>query len=74
MVAALAIGIPLGAFGGSFLWSMFARALDVVASPRVPTPTIIALAFAAIVVANVTAVLPARRARRLQSAAVLRTE
>jgi hypothetical protein len=74
MVAALAIGIPLGAFGGSFLWSMFARALDVVASPRVPTPTIIGLAVAAIVVANVTAVLPARRARRLQSATVLRTE
>jgi hypothetical protein len=74
MVVALAVGIPVGAIGGSALWSTFARALDVLASPRVPAVTVIVLALGALVVANITAVMPARRARRLEPASVLRSE
>jgi ABC-type lipoprotein release transport system permease subunit len=74
IVVAVAIGIPIGAAGGAFMWATFAHALDVVATPTIPLLTVIAVAAAALVIANVTALGPARSARRLTPATVLRSE
>jgi len=71
---ALLVGLPVGVLVGRWLWVWFASQQGVVAEPRVPFSAVILVVPAAVVVANVVAVLPARAAGLTQPALVLRTE
>jgi ABC-type lipoprotein release transport system permease subunit len=70
----LLFGIPIGAGLGALAWRLFADQLDVVARPTFPLAVLAAVTVAGLVVANVAALLPARAARHLDAAAVLRTD
>jgi hypothetical protein len=73
-VVAVVVGVPVGIFVGWWAWIVFARQLDVVARPEIPLLTVGALAIAVVLVANAIAALPARLARSVQPAALLREE
>jgi ABC-type lipoprotein release transport system permease subunit len=70
--AGLVIGVPLGIAVGIRIHNSIANSLGVV--PTVATPNLIALAMIAgvLVIANVSAIVPARRATRAPAAAILR--
>ena len=70
----LAVGVPLGVALGRWLWILFAERLPVVARPSVPVLVLAGLACALVVLANLVAAVPARRAGRTPVAAVLRSE
>lgn len=70
----LLIGIPVGAVIGRLLWTGFAEQMDVVPHTGVPLLALATVVVVAFVVANLAAALPARTARRLQPAAVFRSE
>lgn len=70
----LLVGIPLGLALGRLAWTWVARAVPLVhVSPLALTALVVTVP-AALLVANVIAALPARRAARLTAAEVLRTE
>ena len=66
--------MPIGVVSGRVMWTLFARQLDVVAEPAVPMITIALIVLAALVAANALAALPARYARAVPAALVLRGE
>ncbi|MDQ6948534.1 MAG: FtsX-like permease family protein [Actinomycetota bacterium] len=68
IVVGLGAGVPLGVVIGRSLWDVFAGQLDVLAAPRVPALVLVGLSFATVLVANLIAALPARRARRVSTA------
>jgi MacB-like periplasmic core domain/FtsX-like permease family len=70
----LLIGVPVGIVSGRLMWTLFAHQLDVVAEPAVPIIAIALVVLAALVAANALAVLPARYARAVPAALVLRGE
>jgi ABC-type antimicrobial peptide transport system permease subunit len=70
----IAIGIPLGIIAGRSLWQLFANTLHVTPTTRIPTPSIILTALAAIVLANIVAALPARQAANARVTTLLHTE
>ena len=70
----LAIGIPLGVLGGTWMWRRFAEQLDVVPSATIPVLALVILAVAAILLCNLVAAVPARVAGRTRAAVALRTE
>jgi predicted lysophospholipase L1 biosynthesis ABC-type transport system permease subunit len=72
MVVGVAIGLPLGIIVGRLSWGLFAQQLDVVHQPAVPVALVVEAALAALLLANVGAVLPARRARHVETAQALR--
>jgi hypothetical protein len=74
VVIGLAVGVPLGIVVGRLTWQAFADQLDVVHTPRVPFVTIVLLVIVAVVLANAIAAAPARRARRVATASLLRPE
>jgi predicted lysophospholipase L1 biosynthesis ABC-type transport system permease subunit len=74
MALGLAIGIPTGWLLGRSLWRLFAVQLDVLAAPAVPAVALLAIALGGVAVANVLAAAPARHARRVPAALVLRSE
>jgi putative ABC transport system permease protein len=74
VVAAVAIGLPLGAAVGRSVWGVFARHLGTVNQPVTPTLPIVLSIVAAIVVANLVAAVPAALAGRMRPAGALRTE
>jgi ABC-type lipoprotein release transport system permease subunit len=76
VVAAIAIvvGIPLGVAGGRWGWQAFAQRLGVPDQPVTPVAAMIAVAALALVVAFVTAAIPARVAARTRPAVALRAE
>jgi hypothetical protein len=74
VVIAVLIGIPIGALLGRWAWIAFARELNVVPRPEVPIVALVVLVVGALVVANVVAMVPARTARRVRPAIVLRGE
>jgi ABC-type lipoprotein release transport system permease subunit len=69
---ALAIGVPLGILAGRAAYRSFAGRLGLVDTPSMPVLVIGLLAVAVLVVANVTATMPARRARRVPPSMLLR--
>ena len=69
----LVLGLPLGIAGGRSVWGLVANSLSVVPQPVIP-PSILLVAPAAMVVANLMAVLPARRAASVRPAEILRAE
>ncbi len=68
----LAVGGPLGVVVGRLAWRAVAGDLGVVDTPANPLPTLAAVAVLALVVVNLAALRPARRARRIPAASVLR--
>ena len=69
----LVLGLPIGIAAGRGVWGLVANSLSVVPHPVVP-PSILLVAPAAMVVANLMAVLPARRAASVRPAEILRAE
>lgn len=72
--AGVAVGIPVGIASGRQLWILFARTLDAVPSPSVPTVSILIVAVVAFALANLVAAVPGRAAGRTSTAALLRAE
>jgi putative ABC transport system permease protein len=69
-----AIGVPLGIVLGHALWNAFAQAMHAVVVTSVPPLSVAAVAVGALVLANVVAAIPARRAARTRTATLLRAE
>jgi ABC-type lipoprotein release transport system permease subunit len=70
----LVLGIPAGLVLGRVAWTMVARGLGVESTLPVPWLAIVLVVPATLVVANIVAALPARRAVRTRPAVVLRSE
>jgi hypothetical protein len=68
------IGVPLGIAAGRVLWDLFARSIDAVPRPTVPAVPILLVAFGALLLAAIVAVIPARIAARTPPASYLRPE
>jgi hypothetical protein len=68
------IGLPLGIVVGRSLWNLFANSIHAVPHVVVPTSTLLLIAGAALVMANVIAALPARLAAKTSPAILLRAE
>jgi ABC-type lipoprotein release transport system permease subunit len=73
-LATLVIGVPTGIAVGRWTWTIFADRVGVVPAPRVPLMAVGLVIPAAVVLANLLGVVPARSAARTQPAIVLRTE
>lgn len=71
---ALVVGVPLGIGLGRWLWIVFAERLPVLAVPSVPALLLVGMAVALVVLANLVAAVPARRAARTPVATILRSE
>ena len=72
-VIAVIIGVPVGIIVGRQLWIVFARNINAVPQPSVPT-SLLLVAAGALILANLVAAIPARNAARTPAAFVLRTE
>jgi hypothetical protein len=74
VLAALAVGIPLGLVVGRYAWRTFADQLGVVTTPSVPPGAIALTVAGGLVVAILTAVVPAQKASRSTPSEVLRRD
>jgi hypothetical protein len=72
-VIAVIIGVPIGIIAGRQLWTQFARDINAVPQPTVPT-SLLFVTVGALVLANLVAALPARIAATTPAAYVLRAE
>jgi ABC-type antimicrobial peptide transport system permease subunit len=70
----LIFGIPLGLIAGRAIWHAVADSTPLVYQPPVALVVLVLIGPLVIVVTNMLAALPARRAARLRAAEVLRTE
>jgi hypothetical protein len=70
----LLIGLPVGDALGRWAWNLFADQLGVVPEAVTPVPLLLLVVPAAIVLANLVAVIPAQMAARTRPAFVLRAE
>jgi hypothetical protein len=68
------VGLPLGIVLGHVLWDQFAQAIAAVPEVNVPPLPLLLVAFGALVLANVVALVPARLAGRTPTAVLLRAE
>ncbi len=68
------VGLPLGVAIGRWIWHLFAEQIGVIPEPVTPLPLILLVAPAAVLLANLVAVLPARSGARTRPAIVLRAE
>jgi hypothetical protein len=68
------VGVPTGIVLGRYLWILFAREINAVPAPSVPTLTVALIAVGALLLANVVAAFPGRIAARTSTALVLRAE
>jgi PPIC-type PPIASE domain/FtsX-like permease family len=71
---ALVLGLPLGVSLGRWAWTLFAEQIGVVPEPVTPLPLILLVVPAAILLANLVALLPAHNAARTPAALALRAE
>ena len=74
MLAALALGLPLGVAAGRWAWDLAAVQLESAAPPAVPALAIALVVPAALLAGNVLAAMPARTAARTAPAISLRQE
>jgi hypothetical protein len=74
VVVPLAIGLPLGILAGARVYRSFVDRIGALPDPTIPTAAIVAIAIGLLLLANLAALLPARRARRLPTATLLRAE
>lgn len=65
-------GLPVGIALGRWLWTLFARTISAVPEPSVPAADMLLVAVLALAFANIVALVPARRAGRSPTAALLR--
>jgi ABC-type lipoprotein release transport system permease subunit len=72
--AGVIFGLPLGIAAGRWLWTLFARGISAVPDPNVPVLYIAAVAFGAVLFANLAAVFPGIIAARTPTALLLRNE
>jgi ABC-type lipoprotein release transport system permease subunit len=70
----LVIGLPLGILAGTRVYRSFVDRIGALPDPTVPTAAVVAIALGLLLLANLAALLPARRARRLPTATLLRAE
>ncbi len=70
----IVLGVPLGIAIGRIVWTLVARRMGVVEAPTTPALALVLLSLGALLAANVFAAVPARMARAISPAAVLRTE
>ena len=70
----LVLGVPLGLIAGSAVFRSFADRIGTVPDPVRPAAVVTVTALALVGVANIAAVVPARRARRGSPAHHLRAE
>jgi hypothetical protein len=70
----LVIGVPLGIAVGRWLWLAFAHELSAVPNPVVPAASVTLATVGALILANLVAALPGRRAARTPAAEALRAE
>jgi ABC-type antimicrobial peptide transport system permease subunit len=68
------IGIPLGIALGRFLWDLFVHQINAVPDPTIPALSIVLIAVAAIILANLVAAVPGQIAARTPTAQLLRSE
>jgi ABC-type lipoprotein release transport system permease subunit len=71
---ALLIGLPLGVALGSVVWRLFAEQLGIAPDVSVPLVTVVLAIPATVLLANLTAAVPALLAARTHPATVLRSE
>ena len=71
---AVVVGVPLGIAVGRWLWTSYAESIGVIPVAKVAWLPVVLVVPAALALANVIAVLPARAAARTPAAEVLRTE
>jgi predicted lysophospholipase L1 biosynthesis ABC-type transport system permease subunit len=74
VTVSLVIGVPLGMAIGRWAWTLFAENLGVTSEPVVPFGQILLLIPAAIIFANLIALLPGLSAGRTKPSIVLRSE
>ena len=67
-------GIPAGVALGRWLWILFAQQIYAVPRPTVPTLSLVYVGLGALVLANLVAAIPGRRASRTPAALILRAE
>ena len=72
--AAVVAGLPAGVIVGRWAWIATAEALGIPAEPATPLLAVLLVVPAALLLANLLAWLPARRAARTPAAEVLRSE
>jgi len=70
----LALGLPLGLIAGRLVFGLFADSVGAVPSASFPYGLLVFVIVAFVALANLVAALPARRARRLEPAALLAAE
>ena len=70
----LALGLPLGLIAGRLVFRLFADSVGAVPSASFPYGLLALVIVAFVALANLVAALPARRARRLEPAALLAAE
>jgi len=70
----LALGLPLGVSLGRWAWTLFAEQIGVVPEPVTPLSLILLVVPAAVLLANLVALLPAHKAARTPAALALRAE
>ena len=68
------VGIPLGVITGRLVWIAFAQNMGAIDGALVPVAALGVGVLTIVALANVTAAIPARRARRVRPAQLLRTE
>ncbi|MGI8754709.1 MAG: FtsX-like permease family protein [Acidimicrobiales bacterium] len=68
IAASLIVGLPLGIAVGRWLWIQFARQLGVVPRPTIAPLLVLGVALLILLVANVTAAVPAWRASQVRAA------
>ena len=73
-VIGCAVGIPLGIALGRTLWELFAKQINAVPDPTVPTASILVIGLVAVVLAVLVAAIPGRVAARTPTSQLLRAE
>ncbi len=73
-MVSLLIGLPLGVIAGTRLFRTFTDRIGALPDPTIPIGWLLAISLGALVLANLAVLLPARRARRLPTATLLRVE
>jgi hypothetical protein len=73
-IIGVAIGLPIGALAGRWLWARFARSIYAVPHPTLAPGWILLVGIATVAIANIAAAVPARVAAQLPTAQALRAE
>jgi hypothetical protein len=73
-IVPLVVGVPLGIVVGASVFRAFAESIGVVPDPSRPFAPALVLVAVVLAIANVAAILPARRARRINAARALQAE